>query len=144
VAKEVVVSTMSQIFVGEEREVEDIETIHLGHDLVEMGAGFVRATGEAGKQLLNVLTPGIPLYDDADSVAQDMRLSAVLQQHYSPLAALAFLVFILLYIPCVATLATIRSEFGWKWALFSAFWQTGIAWIFSVLVFQVGRILGYA
>jgi len=144
VAKEVVVSTMSQIFVGEEREVEDIETTRFGHDLVEIGAGFVRATGEAGKQLLNVLTPGIPLYDDADSIAEDMRLSAALQQHYSPLAALAFLVFILLYIPCVATLATIRSEFGWKWALFSAFWQTGIAWIFSVLVFQVGRLLGYA
>jgi len=143
VAKEVVVSTMSQIYVGEELEVEDIKATHFGHDLVEIGSGFIRATGEAGKQLLNVLTPGIPLYDDADPLAEDMRLSAALQQHYTPLAALAFLVFILLYIPCVATLATIRSEFGWKWALFSAFWQTGIAWIFSVLVFQVGQLLGY-
>jgi len=144
VAKEVVVSTMSQIFVGEEGEIEDIETTRFGHDLVEIGVGFVRATGEAGKQFLNVLTPGIPLYDDADPIAEDMRLSTALQQHYSPLAALAFLVFILLYIPCMATLATICSEFGWKWAIFSAFWQTGIAWIFSVLVFQGGRLLGFA
>jgi ferrous iron transport protein B len=144
VAKEVVVSTMSQIYIGEEREVADIETTNFGDDLLEIGAGFVRATGDAGKQLLNVLTPGIPIYDEADSIAEDMRLSAALQQHFSPLAALSYLVFILLYIPCVATLATIRSEFGWKWALFSAFWQTGIAWLFSVLVFQVGRIFGYA
>jgi ferrous iron transport protein B len=144
IAKEVVVSTMSQIYVGEERNVEEIEPTNVGQDLLEIGTGFVQATGDAGKQLLDVLTPGIPLFHEADPMVEDTHLRAALQDHFTPLSALAFLVFVLLYIPCVATLATIRSEFGLKWALFAVVWQTGTAWTLSVLVYQCGRLLGYS
>jgi ferrous iron transport protein B len=52
-------------------------------------------------------------------------------------------VFVLLYVPCMATLGTIRSEFGTRWAVFSALYQTGVAWAMSIAVFQIGLILGY-
>ncbi len=144
VAKEVVISTMSQIYIGEVREELEIEETDFGHDLVDIGAGFIQATGEAGKQLLELLTPGIPLFKEADPITEDTQLGSALQQVFTPLAALAFLVFVLLYVPCVATLGTIRSEFGWRWALFSAVWQTGVAWMMATLVYQGGRLLGYA
>jgi ferrous iron transport protein B len=53
--------------------------------------------------------------------------------------ALAFLVFVLLYFPCVAVLAAIKRESGsWKWALFTLAYTTAIAWIASFLVYQIG------
>lgn len=59
----------------------------------------------------------------------------------TPLTAYSFLLFVLLYFPCVATLAAIRAETGsWKWAAFSAFYTTGLAWIVSAVVYQVGRL----
>lgn len=144
VAKEIVISTMSQIYIGEGRHDADIKESNFIQDLADIGTGFIQATGEAGKQLLELLTPGIPLFEETDPVTEDTQLGSALQQVFTPLTALAFLVFVLLYVPCVATLGTIRSEFGWRWALFAAVWQTGVAWMMSTLVYQAGHLLGYA
>jgi ferrous iron transport protein B len=70
-------------------------------------------------------------------------LSATLRETFTPLAALAFLVFVLLYVPCVATLAAIRSEYGGRWALLAAVYQTTTAWLLALLVYQGGRLLGW-
>ena len=57
------------------------------------------------------------------------------------LTAFCFLLFVLLYFPCVATLAAIKGETGsWKWALFTACYTTALAWIVSAIVYQVGRL----
>lgn len=56
-------------------------------------------------------------------------------------SAYAFLVFTLLYFPCVATIATIRREVGWKWALFSVVNSLALAWIAAFLVNQIGNLL---
>lgn len=144
VAKEIVISTMSQIYIGEGRHDADIKESNFIQDLADIGTGFIQATGEAGKQLLELLTPGIPLFEETDPVTEDTQLGSALQRVFTPLTALAFLVFVLLYVPCVATLGTIRSEFGWRWALFAAVWQTGVAWMMSTLVYQAGHLLGYA
>lgn len=54
-------------------------------------------------------------------------------------AALAFLVFILIYFPCIGVIATIKNESGsWKWALFTVFYTTGLAWISAFIVYQTG------
>ena len=59
----------------------------------------------------------------------------------TPLSAYAFLLFVLLYFPCVAVIAAIKSETGsWKWALFSAFYTTLLAWIVSAAFYQVGLL----
>lgn len=69
-------------------------------------------------------------------------LSAALGTLFTPLSAYAFLVFVLLYTPCVAALAVAKRELGWKWLLNTLLLQTGTAWIVSFLFYQGGRILG--
>lgn len=59
----------------------------------------------------------------------------------SPLIAFAYLLFVLIYFPCIATIAAIKGETGsWKWALFTAFYTTVLAWIVSAVVYQVGSL----
>jgi ferrous iron transport protein B len=62
----------------------------------------------------------------------------------STLTAVSMLVFSLLYTPCVAAVASIRREMGWKWALVVVVWQCGLAWILAALVQLVGRLAGLA
>ena len=64
------------------------------------------------------------------------------QTVFSPLVGLSYLVFILLYFPCIAVIVTIQKESGsWKWALFTMFYTTSLAWIMSFLVYQGGKFL---
>ena len=59
----------------------------------------------------------------------------------TPLAAYAYLLFVLLYFPCIATLVAIKHETGrWRWAVIAGVYTTCVAWIVSVLVYQVGSI----
>lgn len=59
----------------------------------------------------------------------------------TPLVALSYLVFVLLYFPCIATIAAIKNESGsWRWALFAAGYTTVLAWVVSAIVYQVGRL----
>jgi len=142
IAKEVVVSTMSQIYVGEEQDNDFLEQITFGEDLAYIGNGFLAATIDAGKELVETLTPGLTIFG-MEEETEDTTLSGVLQDVFTPLQALTFLVFVLLYVPCVATLGAIRGEFGWKWAVFSAVYQTVVAWVLAVLVYQGGLLLGF-
>lgn len=60
----------------------------------------------------------------------------------TPLSAFSFLIFVLLYFPCLATIAAIKTESGsWKWALFAASYTTLLAWIVSAAVYQIGNLL---
>ena len=60
----------------------------------------------------------------------------------TPLIAFAYLLFVLIYFPCIATIAAIKGETGsWKWALTAALYTTALAWIVSVLVYQIGRLI---
>lgn len=62
----------------------------------------------------------------------------------TPLIAFAYLMFVLIYFPCIATIAAIKGETGsWKWALFAAFYTTALAWIVSAIVYQMGHALGF-
>jgi ferrous iron transport protein B len=61
----------------------------------------------------------------------------------TPLISFSFMVFCLLYIPCVAAFATLKKEFGsWKWALGQAAFTTGVAYLLALVVFQGGTLLG--
>ena len=69
---------------------------------------------------------------------------AALSASFTQLSAYSFLVFCLLYVPCVATIGTIRRETNsMKWTLFSVFYQTGVAWLVSFLIYSIGKILGF-
>ena len=64
------------------------------------------------------------------------------QLGWTPLIAFGFMVFCLLYVPCVAALGAIRGETNstWKWPLFSLAYTTAIAWVVATLIFQIGRL----
>ena len=60
----------------------------------------------------------------------------------TPLASYCFLLFVLLYFPCIATIAAIKGETGsWKWATFAACYTTVLAWIVSAIVYRIGSLL---
>jgi ferrous iron transport protein B len=70
-------------------------------------------------------------------------LVAAAMTGFTPLSAFAYLVFILLYIPCVAAVSTLFKEMNsLKWTITSILWQLGVAYIFSLLAYQLGRLLG--
>jgi ferrous iron transport protein B len=138
-AKEIVVSTMSQIYLGGE-EATEVSPISLGTGLINIVQGFGEAVLRSGKIFLSII-PGVNLLDD-DAVGEDTSLSLALQERFTPLGAMSLLVFVLLYVPCVATLGAIRHEFGNSWAFASAVYQTVVAWIAAFIVFQVGTLLG--
>lgn len=60
------------------------------------------------------------------------------QPVYTPLVAYTMMLFILLYFPCVAAVVAIRKEAGWRWALFSVLYTTGLAWLVAFAVYQIG------
>lgn len=61
---------------------------------------------------------------------------------WTPLSALSFMIFILLYFPCIASLAAISRETGsWRWALFSAIYNTVLAWVIAFLVYNIGNLI---
>ena len=60
----------------------------------------------------------------------------------TPLIAFAYLLFVLIYFPCIATIAAIKGETGsWRWALFAAIYTTALAWVVSALVYQIGLLI---
>lgn len=59
---------------------------------------------------------------------------------FTPLVAFGFMLFVLLSTPCFATIAAVRREAGWKGVLFTVFYNTGVAWIVSFLVYQIGSL----
>lgn len=93
------------------------------------------------------------LYSGDDSFADEEEFSndserythlrqVMLSEGITPLIAYAYLIFILLYFPCVATIAAIKNETGsWRWAAFAACYTTVVAWIVSALVYQVGCLI---
>jgi ferrous iron transport protein B len=140
VAKEVVVSTLSQMYVGGQAEVESGAAPSLSEDVLGIFSGFGAASVEAGRTLLSAL-PGVNLME-AGGEAEDTALSRALRTRFTPLTACALLVFVLLYVPCAATLGAIAQEFGRRWAALSAIYQTALAWLAAFLVYQGGRLLG--
>ena len=70
-------------------------------------------------------------------------LGVALTTYFTPLSAYALMVFVLLYAPCFAAIATAKKELGsWKWTAFTVVFQCGVAWLVSMLVYQVGSLLG--
>nr|HPN22975.1 nucleoside recognition domain-containing protein [Tenuifilaceae bacterium] len=60
------------------------------------------------------------------------------QKVFNQLVAFGFMLFVLIYFPCVAVIAAIKKEANWKWALFSMVYTTAIAWVVSFLMYQIG------
>jgi ferrous iron transport protein B len=96
---------------------------------------------------IGVLYSGDDSFGDDDSFNEDTEKYARLHQQMAsdgitPLTAYAYLLFVLLYFPCIATVVAIKNETGkWRWALASALYTTAVAWIVSALFFQIGSLV---
>jgi ferrous iron transport protein B len=116
----------------------------LGFDW-RMGVGIVAGVG--AKELV-VSTLGVMYADDepleaatesvSDETSGDTRLQRALTRSVPPAGALAYMVFILLYFPCIATFVAIRRESGsWKWAIFTAVYTIVLAWVAAFITFRL-------
>ena len=85
--------------------------------------------------------------DDDASLAENLQKQVYTQGDkagqpvYSPLVAYTLMLFILLYVPCIAAIVAIRREAGRKWAVLSVVYSTGLAWLLSFVVYQIGSWL---
>ena len=95
-------------------------------------------TSIPAKELV-VSTLGVLYSSDSDeSITMDLKKSG----DFTPRSAAAFLVFILLFFPCIATISTIAHETGSKkWALFSIIYNTAVAWVAAFLVYVIGGMI---
>lgn len=116
-AKEIVASTMGVLYSGQ-------DVAELMESSEDDGSGAATVSKEKRAKY--------------ESLRAQMEADGI-----TPLTAYAFLVFVLLYFPCLATIAAVKGETGsWKWAIFTALYTTCTAWIVSALIYQGGRMLG--
>jgi ferrous iron transport protein B len=112
----------------------------LGFDW-RMGVGIVAGVG--AKELV-VSTLGVMYADDEPVVAaevDDTRLQRALIKSVTPAGSLAYMVFILLYFPCIATFIAIRNETGgWKWAILTAVYTIAVAWIMAFATYHLALL----
>ena len=121
----------------------------LGFDW-KMGVSII--TGIAAKEIV-VSTMGVLYQADLDADENSQTLIHKIREEkytegamkgqkvFTPLVSISFMIFILLYFPCMAVIAAIKKESGsWKWALFTVVYTTSLAWFMSFLVFQIGSL----
>ena len=117
----------------------------------KLDVGLISGIGakEIVASTLGVLYTDDDSFSDDDSYSDDNTKYTSLRKKMmadgiTPLSAFCFLLFVLLYFPCIATIAAIKGETGsWKWATFTAVYTTLLAWVVSAAIFQIGSLLGY-
>ncbi|MEA2057382.1 MAG: ferrous iron transport protein B [Actinomycetota bacterium] len=145
VAKEVIISTMAQVY-GVEEDTASESAKPVLEDVSEIVVGFGRATVDTVKAVPAIV--GIDLREsDEEEVQGDLAIAieAGFEESsggHGALAALAFMVFVLLYTPCMAAIAAQRHELGTRWMWGSVLGQTALAWVMAFVVFQGGLLLG--
>ena len=140
-AKEIIVSSMNQIYVGEENAATAEPTTLSGgyclhyqricgcdHQLGQNSAEHPARCGPgggpaAGRKLPAELGPAAAFYNPERSITAGLSCC--------------------LYVPCVATLGAIKHEFGTSWAVTSAIYQTAVAWMVAFMIYQGGLMLGF-
>lgn len=161
-AKEVVVGTMNQIYTGAADAPAPAPDSTLLHDIAAAARGFAEATVLTVQEMLNIiprtlnLLPGLSLAEfdwlgAGDAAEEDTTgLQSALVASFarsagSPaagtVAAVAFSVFVLLYVPCMAATAAMRHEFGGRWMAAQIGFTLALAWLMAVLVYQGGSLL---
>lgn len=148
VAKEVVVSTLAQTYgrVEETAVTETADPPTFWGDLSEIGGSFGAATLDTLRAL--PLMIGIDMTGGAEEAAPSALMQTIRTNFeatsggHGALAGLAFMVFVLLYTPCMVAVAAEKQEFGAKWMWSSLVGQFILAWFFAFIVFQGGKLLG--
>ena len=116
-AKELVVSTLGVMYADEEQVAV---------------AGGSDDTAQVGEPVIT---------NEVDESVAETRLQRALVKSVTPAAALAYMVFILLYFPCIATFVAIKNESGgWKWAIITAVYTIVLAWVAAFITFRIASL----
>ena len=120
-------------------------------DLNDLENSYLAAIGKAVSPVLAplgfdwkmsvCLLTGLPAKEAIVSTLAILYGGDIATAGFTPLTAFSFLLFVLLYFPCVATIATLRREAGKVWAWFTVFHSLILAWLVSFLVYQIGSLL---
>ena len=127
-AKEIVVSTLGVLYAGEETSAA---TTVAGTADVTVAAADTEAGAAAGSE------SGTVSGEDAERTLGQRLLAS---GDFTTASALGLLVFILLYVPCIATVAAIGSEAGWRWAAASVIYNTAVAWVVAWVVYHIALL----
>jgi ferrous iron transport protein B len=143
VAKEIVVGTMGEIYVKKAAE-EKKEKPSFADDLKEAGSSFGKAAKESVSNIVSTVgITSISAEEGAEETAERTPLREELKKQFTPLAAYAFIVFVLLYMPCIVASVAMVQEFGtWKWYGIAFAYQMFLAWGVACIIYQGGRLLG--
>jgi ferrous iron transport protein B len=164
-AKEIIVSTMNQIYVGSNAHDQQLtggdQSINLVQDVKDSMLSFGQAGLLTLQEMVNILPrtlnliPGVELPEfnflgleegQEDTSSLQAALVASFTQSAgspaaAPIAAVAFTVFVLLYVPCMSAVSAMRHEFGSRWMAAQIAFTLLLAWLAAVLVFQLGKAL---
>jgi ferrous iron transport protein B len=151
---------IAQIQIDKESErMENSYIGRLGHTIVpiiqplgwDWKIGVSILTGLAAKEIV-IGSMGVLYQSDISADENSVNLKNRLQEQvftsgpkigqkvFTPLVAYSLMLFILIYFPCVATIAAIKKESNWKWALFTSVYTTMLAWIIAFSVYHIGSI----
>ncbi len=141
---------LERSFIGQIGRIAQPLMAPLGFDW-KMTIGII--TGVAAKEIV-ISTLGVlyltanPDHDEGSSLKEKLQTQVytegpkVGQKVFNKLVAFSYMLFVLLYFPCIAVIAAISRESGsWKWGLFAIVYTTGMAWVVSFVVYQVGSLI---
>ena len=140
-AKEIVVGTMGIIYSSGPDEDLDETPAAIAEELKDIGSSFISATKEAVGNVVS--TFGIASIG-AEEDEEMLGLKPHIRKTFTPLSAYSFMVFVLIYMPCLVTAAAYKSEFGnWNMFIIATIYGLTLAWGMSFIVYNGGRFLGY-
>lgn len=121
-----------------------------GQDLNDLEHSYLASIGQFVSPLMEplgfdwkmsvCLLTGLPAKEAIVSTLAILYGGDITSAGFTPLTAFSFMLFVLLYFPCVATIATLHREAGKQWAWFTVFHSLFLAWFISFLVYQIGSL----
>jgi ferrous iron transport protein B len=146
VAKEVVISTMNQVYDLEEVAEEELEQTSFLEDIGDILVNFINAVWDTIRSIPLII--GVDVFEAEEEAEPTALMNAVEEgfeetsNGHGALASVAYMSFVLLYVPCMVAVAAEKKELGAKWMWLSIFGQLAIAWLVAFLIFQGGLLLG--
>lgn len=121
------------------QDINDLEHSYLA-SIGQFVSPLMEPLGFDWKMSVCLLT-GLPAKEAIVSTLAILYGGDISAAGFTPLTAYSFMLFVLLYFPCIATIATLRREAGKQWAWFTVFHSLFLAWFISFVVYQIGSLL---
>ncbi|MGA8010176.1 MAG: Fe(2+) transporter permease subunit FeoB [Thiomonas sp.] len=147
-AKEIVIGTLNGIY--QRQQATDLMASYRHPDIgVKLWNAAKTIPANSAVFFSSFLDPlGLHHLQSTDAAEQASGASnetlAGLAAAFTPLSAFAYLVFVLLYVPCASTMGALRREVGWGWMVFSVLYGIGIAWAAATIIYQAGTFAAHS